>query len=98
MTSVLSRLGRERSWLRGSAGFTAGGARSHPQASLGPLPRRGGYSIAQEGLSTYTAGGALRLGPVHIEGSGGMFSGERDLGVWDGYYGSIGLQIKGGGL
>lgn len=62
------------------------------------LTLRGGYSIAQEGLSTYTAGVALRLGPVHIEGSGGVFNGERDLGVWDGYYGSIGLQIKGGGL
>lgn len=62
------------------------------------LTLRAGYAIAQEGLTTYTAGIALRLGPVHIEGSGGKFNGERDLGVWDGYYGSIGLQVRGGGL
>jgi hypothetical protein len=62
------------------------------------LTLRGGYAIAQEGLSTYTAGVALRLGPVHIEGSAGKFNGERDVGAWDGYYGSVGLQIKGGGL
>ena len=62
------------------------------------LTLRGGYGIAQEGLSTYSAGVALRLGPVHLEGSAGKFNGERDLGPWEGYYGSVGLQIKGGGL
>ena len=62
------------------------------------LTVRGGYALAQEGLSTYTLGVALRLGPVHVEGSGGRFDGERDLGPWDGYYGSLGLQIRSGGL
>ena len=62
------------------------------------LTLRAGYGVAQEGLSTYSAGLGLRLGPVHLEGSGGKFSGERDLGPWEGYYGSVGVQIKGGGL
>jgi len=62
------------------------------------LTVRAGYAIAQESLKTYTAGLGLRLGPVHVEASGGKFSGTRTAGPWDGYYGSVGLQVKGGGL
>jgi len=62
------------------------------------LTLRAGYAIGQESLTTYTAGLGLRLGPVHIEASGGKFNGAREAGPWDGYYGSVGLQVKGGGL
>ncbi len=62
------------------------------------LTLRGGYAFAQDGLTTYTAGVALRLGPVHIETSAGRFGGDGELGSRDGVYATFGVQLKGGGL
>ncbi len=63
------------------------------------LTLRGGYGMAKDGLSTYSAGLGLRFGPVHLEVSGGKLNGGLlDWGSWEGAYLSTGLQIRGGGL
>lgn len=62
------------------------------------LTLRGGYGFAENGITQLTGGVGLRLGPVHIDVSGGKFSGERlDSAPWDGYFGTVGLQIRAGG-
>ncbi len=62
------------------------------------LTARAGYGMARDGLTALTGGVALRLGPAHLEGSLGRFSGDGEAGPWDGVYLSLGLQVKGGGL
>lgn len=61
------------------------------------LTLRAGMTRASDGLGAVTAGGGLGLGPVQLEVSGGKFSGDGSATVWDGYYGTVALQIKGGG-
>ncbi|MDA0327836.1 MAG: hypothetical protein O2958_02305 [Gemmatimonadetes bacterium] len=61
------------------------------------LTLRAGMTRASDGLGAITAGGGLGLGPVQLEVSGGKFSGDGSTTVWDGYYGTVALQIKGGG-
>lgn len=68
------------------------------EQALPVLTLRAGYGLASDGITQLTGGLALRLGPVHVETSGGKFSGERvDAAPWDGYYGTVALQIRGGG-
>ena len=64
------------------------------------LTLRAGYGIAQRGITALTGGLGLGLGPLKIEASGGKFGGsDADLSTpWDGYYGTVAVQIKGGGL
>ncbi len=61
---------------------------------------RAGYAIAQDGISAFTGGLGLRGGPIHLEFSGGRFGGNSEAfgSPYDGYYGTIALQLKGGGL
>ena len=62
------------------------------------LTLRGGYGFTESGITQYTAGLGLRLGPVHIDASGGQFSGERsDAAPWHGLFATLGLQIRAGG-
>ncbi len=62
------------------------------------LTLRGGYGFSQNGITQVTGGLGLRLGPVHLDAGGGKFSGERlDSAPWDGYFGTVGLQIRAGG-
>lgn len=62
------------------------------------LTLRAGYGFAENGITQLTGGLGIGIGPVHLEASGGKFSGERlDAAPWDGYYGTVGLQIKAGG-
>ena len=62
------------------------------------LTLRGGYGFSENGITQMTAGLGLRLGPVHLDTSAGKFSGERlDAAPWDGYFGTVGLQIRMGG-
>ena len=62
------------------------------------LTLRGGYGLAESGITQLTGGVGLRIGPVHLDASGGKFSGERlDAAPWDGYFGTVGLQIQIGG-
>jgi hypothetical protein len=63
------------------------------------LTLRAGYAIAQQGITALTGGLGLGLGPVHLEASGGRFRGENvEVSTpWEGYYGTIALQIMGGG-
>ena len=62
------------------------------------LTLRGGYGFAENGITQMTGGAGLRLGPVHLDTSVGKFSGERpDAAPWDGYFGTLGLQIRVGG-
>jgi len=68
------------------------------EQKLPVLTLRGGYALAEEGITQMTAGLGLRVGPVHLDASGGKFSGERlDAAPWDGYFGTVGLQIRAGG-
>jgi hypothetical protein len=70
------------------------------EQTLPLLTLRAGYAFAQQGITALTGGVGLGFGPVHIEASGGRFSGSTvELSApWDGYYGTVALQIKGGGL
>jgi len=60
------------------------------------LTLRAGMAQATDGLGALTGGVALGLGPIKIEASGGKFT-AREGASWDGYYGTIAIQIKGGG-
>ncbi|MCH7991704.1 MAG: hypothetical protein IIC35_04750 [Gemmatimonadetes bacterium] len=60
------------------------------------LTLRAGMARAPDGLGALTGGVGLGLGPLKIEASGGKFTG-REGALWDGYYGTIAIQIKGGG-
>lgn len=61
------------------------------------LTLRAGYMRGDDSLSAITGGLALRFGPVHLETSGGKFNSEVGTLSRDGYYATVGLQIKGGG-
>ena len=49
-------------------------------------------------LTALTGGAGLRLGPVHLEVSAGTFDADGAAVAKDGLYGTVALQIKGGGL
>lgn len=61
------------------------------------LTLRAGIARGEDGLGALTGGLGLGLGPVHIEASGGKFTGDGAAASWGGYYGTVALQIKGGG-
>ena len=61
------------------------------------LTLRAGYALGEDGITAVTGGLGLGFGPVLLEASGGRFSGESvSTTTWDGYYGTVALQIKGG--
>jgi len=62
------------------------------------LTLRAGWARGLDGIGALTGGVGLGLGPIMIEASGGKFNGEGEVSSWDGYYGTIALQIKGGGI
>lgn len=64
------------------------------------LTLRAGYAMADQGITALTGGLGLGAGPILFELSGGRFSGEDvSLGSpWEGYYGTIALQVVGGGI
>jgi hypothetical protein len=61
------------------------------------LTLRAGIARGEDGLGALTGGLGLGLGPVRIEASGGKFTGDGAAASWGGYYGTVALQIKGGG-
>jgi hypothetical protein len=61
------------------------------------LTLRAGVARATDGLGALTGGVGLGLGPVKLEVSGGKFTGEDLTSSWDGYYGTVAFQLKGGG-
>lgn len=61
------------------------------------LTLRAGIARAQDGVQALTGGVGLRLGPVHLDASGGIFNGENAVVNYDGGYVTVSLQIKGGG-
>lgn len=59
---------------------------------------RAGIARAQDGVQALTGGLGFRIGPVHLDTSGGRFSGDsEDAGTYDGYYATFSLQLRGGG-
>jgi len=61
------------------------------------LTLRAGMARGQDGLGAMTGGFGLGLGPLKIDLSGGKFDGQSAVSTWDGYYGTISVQLKGGG-
>jgi hypothetical protein len=61
------------------------------------LTLRAGIARASDGVQALTAGAGLRVGPVRLDTSGGKFSGDFEGSPYDGYYGTISLQLGGGG-
>lgn len=61
------------------------------------LTLRAGMARGQDGLGALTAGAGLGIGPFKLDLSGGKFNGESEVSTWDGYYGTISVQLKGGG-
>lgn len=62
------------------------------------LTLRAGYAVGTDDLTALTGGLGLGIGPVHLEASGGRFSAEGAVVSREGYYGTLALQLKGGGL
>lgn len=69
------------------------------EQALPVVTLRGGYAVADQGITALTGGLGLAAGPVLIELSGGRFSGEdATLGSpWEGYFGTVAVQLVGGG-
>ena len=64
---------------------------------LGFLTLRGGYSVANDGLSSIGVGLGLGLGPVALDVGAGRFSGDLDGIEYDGAHVTIALSVRGGG-
>ncbi len=69
------------------------------EQALAVVTLRAGYALADQGVSALTGGLGLGTGPVLLEVSGGRFSGEdsSDASPWEGYFGTVSLQLRGGG-
>ena len=62
------------------------------------LTLRAGIAQAEDNIRALTGGFALRLGWLHIDAGAGLFEGTPDSGnVYEGAYGTVSLQLKGGG-
>jgi len=58
---------------------------------------RAGYAVGSDALTALTGGLGLGVGPVQLELSGGRFSADGAAVSKEGYYGTLGLQLRGGG-
>lgn len=62
------------------------------------LTLRAGYALAQDGVRALTGGVGFRFGPVHLDSGAGFFSGSSETSaIYDGFYGTVSLQVLGGG-
>ena len=61
------------------------------------LTLRAGLARAADGLSVVTGGVGLGIGPVQVEASGGKFDGDGEFAKWGGLYGTLAVQLRGGG-
>lgn len=100
-------------WQSGGTSLEASGTRVSPRGrqrtawdqriSLGVeqqipiLTLRAGMARASDGVSALTGGVGFRMGPVRLDTSAGKFGGDFEGSPYDGYYGTISLQIRGGG-
>lgn len=57
---------------------------------------RAGYAIGREGSRTVTGGLGLGVGPVLLEGSAGVFTGDTSVLQRQDFYATLALQLRGG--
>jgi hypothetical protein len=67
------------------------------EQKLGFLTLRGGYTLADRGLTSVAAGVGFGLGPVALDVGAGRFSGELNGIDYDGAQVTLALAIRGGG-
>ena len=68
------------------------------EQKLPVLTLRAGYAIGSDDLTALTGGVGLGVGPIFLEASVGKFSADSDSVSKEGFYGTLALQLKGGGL
>jgi hypothetical protein len=61
------------------------------------LTLRAGYAMGRDGSRTVTGGLGIGLGPLLLEGSAGVFTGDTSLLERQDFYATVALQLRGGG-